>query len=265
MLVRKKVTMSILMLILASFMYVFMIVINGLANTLPLNGISTGAVSFQYPNLFQPSGITFSIWGIIYLLMFFYLITQFVNYRNKQHNNHNQLYTRINLFFSASSLLNILWLIAWHYDKIMLSTVIMIVLLVVLILLAKITQKTDMLTRMTFSVYLGWITVATIANITIMLVQIGMPNFTSLAVTLTVIILIIGLIISYLWISREKDIAFGIVIIWAYLGIFIRHLNQENLTQRYLIIYITVGVGIIFLILVNIYTVLNTNTRTKIS
>jgi hypothetical protein len=248
--------MSILMLILASIMYVFMIIMNTLANTLPLNGISTGAVSFKYPNLFQPSGITFSIWGIIYLLLFVYLIIQFINLKNTQNNNLEQLYIRINLFFALSSLLNILWLIAWHYDKIILSTFIMIILLVVLILLAKTAQPADLLTRVSFSVYLGWITVATIANVTITLVQLGIPNFTQLAVFLTIVVLIIGLIISFLWILKQRDVAYGLVIMWAYLGIFIRHLNKENLNQAYPSIYLTVGVGIVLLLIVNILTLI---------
>lgn len=247
--------MSIFALILASVMYIFMIVMNTLANSLPLNGITTGAVSFKYPNLFQPAGITFSIWGLIYILLLVYLVYQFINFKNLQDNDTKQLSIRINLLFALTSLLNGLWLLSWHYDKMILSTVIMVGLLVALIFLVKISAATTLINRAPFSVYLGWITIATIANVAIMLVQAGVPSFDSNAISLTVGILLIGFGISVLWIVREKDFIFGFVIIWAYLGILIRHLKQENLSGLYSSIYITVIICLIFLIATNSYVI----------
>lgn len=243
--------MTIVALILALLMYIFMIVMNALANTLPLNGINTGAVSFQYPNLFQPSGITFSIWGVIYLLLFIYLIYQFVNLKNPLDDQMKQIWIRINLLFALTSLLNGLWLFAWHYDQMILSTIIMIGLLITLIFVVKASASTSLITRAAFSVYLGWITIATIANITITLVKLRVPSFNTLAIVLTVAVLIVGATISLLWIIREKDYFFGFVIIWAYVGIAIRHLKAENITQMVPAIYITVLISILCLIIAN--------------
>ena len=237
-------------------MYVFMMVMNYLANALPLNGISTGAVSFKYPNLFQPSGLTFSIWGLIYALLLAYLIFQFVQFSNIQQLDTKHLYIKINIIFGLTSLINGLWLLAWHYDQMIGSTLLMLVLLALLIYLAKIATSATPLTRTTFSVYLGWVTVATIANITITLVKLGVPSFNSLAITLTVITLIVGVLIAYLWITKEKDYVFGFVLIWAYLGIFIRHMNKENLNQSYPILYYTTLLSILVLTTISLMTLL---------
>jgi hypothetical protein len=216
-----------------------MIVVNVLANSLPINNINTGDVSYKYPNLFQPAGLTFSIWGIIYTLLFIYIVSQFIQLGKNLNSDIESLYMKINIIFGISSLLNIGWLFAWHYDKMILSTVIMIGLLVSLIFLAKLTKNESLLNQSSFSVYLAWITIATIANITIMLVKLGVPNENNFAVVITSVILIVGVIISYLWISREKDFMYGLVINWAYLGILIRHISQSELNKAYPIIYIT--------------------------
>lgn len=236
---------------LALLMYIFMIVMNIFANALPLNGIATGAVSFKYPNLFQPAGITFSIWGLIYILLLIFLILQFKNIKQIEDDDARQLFVFINLLFALTSLLNGLWLLAWHYDKMILSIVIMICLLITLLFIAKKTITQSFITHAAFSVYLGWITIATIANITIMLVKLGVPSYTTLAVIMTVVVLVVGLVISLFWIIKEKDYIYGFVIIWAFLGILLRQLKQENLVRMYPAIYITVIICIICLLVTN--------------
>jgi hypothetical protein len=241
--------MSIWMIIISALMYVFMMVMNTLANTLPLNGITTGDVSFKHPNLFQPTGMTFSIWGLIYILLLAYIIYQFSTIGKPISDEMKQLFFRVNLLFALSSLLNALWLISWHYDRIVLSTVIMVLLLVSLILIAYNTPTLGLLTRTAFSVYLGWITVATIANVTIMLVKLGIPGSSHSSVVLTALILVIGLVIALLWMIRTKDIAYGLVILWAYFGILMRHLSSSGLNKAYPLIYITTVASIFIVVL----------------
>jgi len=232
-----------------------MLVINGLANSLPLNGISTGAVSYKYPNLFQPSGITFSIWGVIYVMLFVYLIYQYTLLGKNISLETRELYDKVNLIFAFTSLLNGVWLFAWHYDRMILSTIIIALLLISLIMVARLSVNLDNLTKSTFSIYLGWITIATIANVTITLVKYGMPGFNQTASLLTVLILFIGLMISILWIVRFKDIAFGAVIIWAYLGIAIRHMNKNELSYEYPLVYISTIICLVIIFAVNIWTI----------
>lgn len=111
------------------------------------------------------------------------------------------------------------------------------------------------MTYSAFSLYTGWISIATIANITILLVKIGLPSYGKLAVILTIIVLLIGLIISCLWILTKKNIEYGIVIIWAYFGILIRHMAEKELNKAYPAIYTTIIISLFVLLLSNLWVI----------
>ena len=225
--------------IFAAIAYIVMIVLNVLANTMPINQIQTGEVSFKYPNLFQPTGITFSIWGVIYLFLLIYIIQQFAFLFSTPSDQLKQTFIVINLLFALTSLLNGAWLLAWHFDKIFLSTLIMILLFVSLVFIVNHIPNNQILSKTAFSIYSGWITIALIANITIWLVKLGMPYVSFGAVITTVFVLIIGVFIASLWIWVYKDYVYGAVIIWAYLGIFIRHVSKNELHMQYPLVYVT--------------------------
>jgi hypothetical protein len=244
--------MLILSLIIALILYIGMIVINVLANLLPINKINTGAVSYKYPNLFQPTGQTFSIWGIIYLLLLVYLVLQFVLIGTTQSSEVINTYIMINLIFAATSLINGLWILSWHYNKLFLSVLLMALLLSLLAIVSIHIPEEDLFTRIAFSVYFGWITVATIANITIFLVKLGIPNFDKKAVFITVVILLIGLIISSFWILSKSDLAYALVILWAYGGIFLRHYKAHELNRKYPLIYITTLLSMMILFMLSL-------------
>jgi hypothetical protein len=221
--------------IFASVMYVAMVIVNFLANSLPINNRSTGDISDAYINLFAPAGVTFSIWGLIYLLLGGYVVYQFI----KKNQKTEQLFKKINPLFIATSLLNILWIFAWHYDYIGLSVLIMASLLFSLIKIAdilrteKFTQLEKLFISTPFSIYFGWITVATIANITVFLVSIGWNGFGIADYIWTSIILLIGALIGILRMRRDKNIAYGLVLVWAYLGIFLKHISTNGFDGKY--------------------------------
>ena len=246
--------MFIFSIIIAFFMYLAMVIINILANTLPFNNMTTGEVSLKYPNLFQPSSVTFSIWGIIYLLLLIYLIYQVSLIKNVP-NSKKDKYTKVNYLFAITSLLNISWIFAWHFDYIFLSVIIIILLLVTLILITRFTLTLDSFTRSTFSIYTGWVSIATIANITVFLVKAGVGSYGTLAVILTIVVLLVGLLISCLWILKNKDVDYGIVVFWAYCGILIRHMSKKELNLAYPSIYITVIISLFVLLLTNLYVI----------
>lgn len=112
--------------VLVALSYLVMVAVNALANILPIGGMNTGAVSDSYPNLFAPAGITFSIWGFIYLLLALHTLYQFTNKDKKVLNT-------VGLLFALSSVANSLWIFCWHYHKIGLSVVLMLCILVLLI------------------------------------------------------------------------------------------------------------------------------------
>lgn len=236
--------------IFALLAYIAMIVVNFLATSLPLNNRGTGEISDAYPNLFAPAGITFSIWGLIYLFLAIYLIYQFKS-------KNEGLLKKINILFIITSIANLLWIFAWHYDYIGLSLVIMAVLLVSLIKIAD-TIRSNNLTKeehkfigIPFSVYFGWITVATIANVTVFLVSINWGGFGIAEFIWTGIILLIGATIGILRMNKDKSVAYGLVLIWAYLGILFKHLSVDGFAGQYPVVIAT---AIICLVLFGLFT-----------
>lgn len=229
----RKLYINILMVVT----YLLMITMNALANLLPLNGQNTGEISDKYANLFAPAGFTFSIWGVIYVLLALHILYQLGLFRNNNSNTH--LLTQISIYFSLSSVLNTLWIIAWHYDQLLLSVFIMIGMLLTLIHINKLTAastlslKENFFIKLPFSIYVGWITVATIANITALLVSIGWNGFGLSEATWTIIILIIGTVIGVLTMLRLNNAAYGLAILWAYFGIYSKHTSVSGFNYEY--------------------------------
>ena len=227
--------------------YILMVATNYLAVLLPLNGINTAEISDSYPNLFTPAGYAFSIWGLIYTLLAVYVINQF-------RSSNTELTNRINKFFIVNCLLNAAWIFAWHYNFIGISVVIMLGILYSLINISDIIN-TNKLTRterwkfdIPFRVYFGWITVATIANITIFLVSIDWNGFGIPSNIWTIIILLVGTIIGSIRALKDKSIPYALVIIWAYLAIFVEHNSNDGWQGMYFEITLVVGLCIAVLL-----------------
>ena len=233
--------------ILAGISYAGMVAVNISAVVLPINNRSTGQISDAYPNLFAPAGLTFAIWSLIYLLLAGYVVFQFF----KSGQNTEETINKINPLFIATSLVNISWIFAWHYDHIGLSVLIMAVLLILLIKIADLlrAQRYTALGKLfiwaPFSVYFGWITVAAIANITVFMVSIGWNGFGIADFVWTSIILLVGALIGILRMQKDKNIAYGLVLIWAYLGILLKHSSAGVFNGQYPSVIATVIVCLI--------------------
>ncbi len=225
--------------ILALIAYLGMIFVNILANALPINNLSTGDISDMYPNLFTPMGFTFSIWGIIYLLLATYVIYQFGLLQKDKGRSKEALFKKLGIYFIITSIANMAWIFAWHYTFIWLSLLIMIVLLVFLTKIANLLNKQNLslkdkaFIRLPFEIYFGWITVATIANVTIFLVDLNWDGFGIPAHIWMILILLIGTTIGVLRMIKDKSIAYGLVFIWAYIGILIKHTSEVGFDKEY--------------------------------
>ncbi len=230
--------------IITALAYIGMVVVNFLANSLPINNRSTGAISDSYPNLFAPAGLTFSIWGLIYLLLAGYVIYQFTQKAGTK----KEIIKKINPLFAATSLVNISWIFAWHYDYIAVSVILMLCLLVLLIKIADILRQTQfnalekLFIRAPFSVYFGWITVAAIANITVFLVKLGWNGFGIPDYVWTSVILVVGALIGIIRMRLDKNAPYGLVLMWAYGGILLKHISAQGFASQYpSVIFTTIG------------------------
>lgn len=197
-----------------------MIVMNYLANALPLNNKTTGELSDSFPNLFVPAGITFSIWGIIYLLLLIYSVIQFTSSDRNTIDN-------ISWLFAFTCIFNALWIVAWHYGKLPMSLIIMSGLLISLIYINMAISHLPMgLIKAAFGVYLGWICIATIANVTALLVNNGWNGFGISHEAWTIIMISAGALIAVMALYRLNNPFIGLVVIWAFTGIILKRMDD---------------------------------------
>ncbi len=190
--------------------------VNYLANALPINGKTTGELSEQYANLFVPAGVTFSIWGLIYLLLISYVVVQFIR-------KSNETDKAVGWLLALSCLLNVSWIVAWHYEQVVISVIVMGWLLATLIIInQRIKRVNDNLASVTFGIYLGWICIATIANATALLVSISWGGFGLSPVAWTLILIAIGGGIIIYTIPRLRNPYLAMAVVWAFYGIVLK-------------------------------------------
>ncbi len=209
-----------------------MIAANAMANALPINGLNTGEVSAFYPNLFVPAGLTFSIWGLIYTLLFIYVIYALV--MSVKGTVDGVLNIKTQLAFALTCFLNAGWIFLWHYKLIIWSEIVMILLLITLIYLFLQTEalgskgwKQCLYVKIPVRVYLGWITVATIANTTALLVAKNWGAWGISENAWTVTMILIGAAVTVVMLFRHRNIAYTLVVIWAYTGIIIKRASAD--------------------------------------
>jgi hypothetical protein len=232
--------------------FVSIVIVNYLAVTLPLNNKTTGVLSDQYPNLFVPVGLTFSIWGIIYLLLGIFIVYQLV-YAFKKDTQNSSFLEKIGILFFVSCLANFTWIFAWHFEMVPLSLFIMLILLISLIMIyqklnigrSEASKSEKYLVHLPFSVYLGWITIATIANTTALLVNLNWNRLGLSEPFWTIVVIIIGLVISLMMLFYRKDIFYSLVVDWALLGILIKRLTVDIVRIQSIITIVCLGLIII--------------------
>ena len=201
------------------------LVINALANILPLNGLRSGDVTSQFPVLFVPGAYVFAIWGVIYAGLIAFAIFQALPSQRE-----NRRLRRIGGLFAVASLANSAWIFAWHYRNFPLSMLCMLVLLAALIGIylrlgtgrSRVTSAETWAVRVPFSIYLGWITVATIANASQLLYVLGWDGWGIAPVTWTIIMLAAAVVVAALMAVTRRDVAYLAVPVWALIGIAIR-------------------------------------------
>ncbi|MFT5685266.1 MAG: benzodiazapine receptor [Myxococcota bacterium] len=231
------------------------LVCNGLANALPLNGMDTGALSDLYPNLFVPMGLTFSIWAVIYLWLLVLVGYGFTQIRSERARNP---LTLIGPWFLVNTLANAAWIFAWHWQQVVLALGIMGVILVSLIAMylrlgvgSQPASATDRwLVHAPISIYMGWITVATIANVTTLAVDLGAPAFGSVPAALTAGVMATAVLIAGRMLWSRRDILYALVVVWAFVGIYLKRSGATEdgsglVANAALIGLVVLGVGVL--------------------
>lgn len=207
------------------------IVVNVLSNAIPFNGLTAPEIADSFDVYFVPAGYVFSIWSVIYLGLIAYAVFQLLPAQRE-----NPRLRQTGWWFVLSCAANSIWLFLWHYGYFALSVLAMLTILLSLIYIylrlgvgrKSVPSGERWLVHLTFSVYLGWITVATIANITAFLDSINWNGFGISPEIWTFIMLVVAVVVAGLMAYSRQDIAYLLVLIWAFVGIGV---EQSDTTQ----------------------------------
>ncbi|MCW5852147.1 MAG: tryptophan-rich sensory protein [Anaerolineae bacterium] len=220
------------------------ITVNTLANTLPINGQTTAQVSDKFPVPFVPAGYVFAIWGIIYLGMLLFAV-----YQALPSQRDNPRLRSLDLPFVVNNVANSVWIFFWHYELFTLTEVAMLVVLGTLIMIylrlgvgqRAVSQAERWLVQVPFRVYLGWITVATIANTQNWLYSLGWRGAPLTSEVWAVVLLLAALAVSAILGLTRGDIAYLLVIVWATVGIWVKQTAFPLAANTALVTAILVG------------------------
>jgi len=204
--------------------------INGLASALPLGGKTTGEISDSIPTLFTPAGYVFSIWGLIYLGLL-----AFAWHQSRSQEPGESFVERIGYWFVASCAFNSIWIVLWHYEQFSLSLVAMLGLLASLIAIylrldigrRPVPASEKRWVHLPFSIYLGWISVATIANVSAVLYTLGWNGEPLSPEAWTIIMVIVAAVLGLAMILLRNEVAFPLVLVWALIGIVIKRMDPS--------------------------------------
>ncbi len=208
------------------------IVVNGLANALPISGQKTGEISDRFPVFFVPAGYVFSIWGLIYLGLIAFAIYQALPAQRS-----NDRLRRVGYWFALSCLANSAWIFLWHYNLFPLSLVVMLSILACLAVIylrlgigqSLVGTPEKWVVNAPFSVYLGWITVATVANVTDVLYDLKWGGWGIGPEAWAAIMIAAATLICLGVITMRRDVAYSLVLVWAFVGIAVKQTGRSQL------------------------------------
>jgi len=232
---------------------VLALAMNFLVELIPLNGVNTAQVSDSYPNLFTPPGYVFAIWGIIYILAIV-----FAAYQARPSQRQAGYLNKIGYLYLLSSVINVTWLAIFHYSYgvtslYLVSTVVLLLLLAVLLAIyvrlgigkAEVPRREKLAVHLPFSIYLGWISVASIAGIASALNALlpGIPTDTQAMAT--AMMLVVALVLTLLMLIRSRDIVFALVVVWAVTGIATKQSPNQLIYMTALVVGVCAAAAIL--------------------
>lgn len=247
----KKVrTLAILNLIF----YVIAFAVSNLSQLKIFGGVTNADISNKYDTVFTPAGITFAIWGVIYLSLFGFTIYHLIKaYQDDVHAEANQDVLKIDNLFIINNIATTFWVFAFTYEYLFTS---MLLIIIQLITLVKIfinlhlfdndkTFSSKLFTAFPLTIYFAWLCVANIANISLYLVSVNWDGFGIAPAVWAMVMIIVTVVLSAFIIIKKNNPFFGLVIIWALYGIVIKRTAVDEETYSNVILMAWVGFGIV--------------------
>jgi len=236
--------------------FILTVTVNSIAgSTTLIGGRNTATISNNNPTLITPAGYVFSIWGIIYILL-----GAFVVYQALPREHSSDYHKKIGWLFVLSSLINIVWIFVWQFESLVLSVVLIFALLLTLIAIylrlnigkSKVKTGERLAVHLPFSVYLGWITIASIADVAVTLTAYNWDGFGISPEIWAIIVVAVALVITMLMLGIRKDIAYALVVIWALVGIGVNHSGNQTVVLLTEISSIIVGIAVLAVVVITL-------------
>lgn len=223
-----------LLQVLNGIAFVSVVFINYLSNTGAMDGKTIGGISDNINSLFTPAGYAFSIWGLIYLLLLGFIIYQGRSLFSKKVDD--EFVEKVGVWFIVSCVANSAWVFSWIYGYTGLSCFFIFLLLFFLL---KIVVNNNMQLNtiksskllflvLPFTIYSGWVTVASVANVSSYLVKINWDGFGFSDSFWAIAMIIIAVIINSIVLFKRKMYAFALVAVWALVAIGVANKSKEN-------------------------------------
>lgn len=247
--------------------FILTLTLNALANLLPIGGNTTGEVSARYPTLFTPTPAAFAVWGVIYLLMAYFVVRQWG--ASGKTETGEKLRRAVGVWFFLGCLFNSAWILCWHLDKIGLSTVCIAGLLLTLAVTEeRLRTRKNVLPDLSliyagFDLYFGWIIAATIANVAVWLKKTGWDGFGKTEVFWTVVMLAAGTLIGTAATLVGSRRYTGLAVAWAFGGILFRHVSAKGYALAYPAVVAAAGCGTLVLLAVSLFFVRRPSSGSK--
>lgn len=244
------------MIYLTLIIFVFTIIANALGNFGIISGFTIKDISDKYVNLFTPANYTFLIWMVIYILLLLFTLYSVNIIKNENNKSEEKIFNSINIFYLLNLVLNIMWVISWTFDKIYLSLFLMLLIFFVLYKINenigkfKLNSRQIKFIKWPFSLYFGWITAATLANIMAVFIKLGLNAFSSFGKLVTIIITILGFVIFIMMYYKNRDLVFLAGILWAYIGILINQMVVHSFNYKIVTLVTFVIVALLSYLLV---------------
>ena len=208
--------------------------INYLSSNQSINGVTIKDVSDANINLFTPAPVTFIVWAFIYLGLIMYAIWQVRTvFSDKYQITIRIVVERIGILFLLTCVFNSAWIFAWHYEKLFISTILIIALLMTLIEINRRisfelpdTPQYKLFLKVPFGMYLGWISIATISNVAAYLTKVSWQGWGLDPRFWQMFMVVLGTAIACWSVIKLNNIAYGIVVIWGLGGILMVRIND---------------------------------------
>jgi len=220
---------------------------------------TVGEVSEKYPSLFTPAGITFSIWGIIYLSLAVFCLYHIASAWAKPANHPANIATeRMGEWFILANLAAAFWLLSWVYEEIGLSVTLIFIQLLCLVAIHQRLGMYDTragaasrwLTQFPLSIYFGWITIATMANVSSYLNATPWDGWGLDPVDWTTILIGVAVFIAILVMAIRRNVLFGLVIAWGLYGIILKRMEVDSVLYYHILRTAWIGISLLGLVAV---------------